>query len=347
MSAVNKLGSGASSPPAAAGSRWLLLVLLLGAVACRQGTPGTTGVAPSAVDAATVKAIGDSPRTAESTSAGPPRPHAPAEAWASWPMPNARLPGLPNPHSYDMRIDGVVVDLVTGLMWQRIAPNKFLIFKDAERECDGLKLAGHDDWRLPSRIELVSILDTTRTQPSIDFEAFPGTASDWFWTSSLAADNPHSAWYVYFYFGYPKTDDMTNQFSVRCVRPTRPKVALPARYDVQAQAVRDVVTGLVWQRTAPGKTFQFAEARAYCERLRLGGKKHWRLPSLPELLTLIDEHAAAPMIDRSAFPNTPGEPFWSSSTFANGTELAWYVRFDQGSGLYGRLIEPFRVRCVL
>ena len=320
--------------------------MLWGAGACRQGPPGTTGVAPSAVDAATAKAIGDAPRAAESK-AGPPRPHAPAEAWASWPMPNARLPGLPNPHSYDMRIEGVVLDVVTGLMWQRIAPNKFLTFRDAERECDRLKLAGHDDWRLPSRIELVSILDTIRTQPSIDFEAFPGTASDWFWTSSLAADNPKSAWYVYFYFGYPKTDDMSNQFSVRCVRPTRPRPALPVRYEVQAQAVRDVATGLLWQRTAPAKTFQFAEARAYCDRLRLGGKKHWRVPSLPELLTLIDERAAAPMIDRTAFPNTPGEPFWSSSTFANGTELAWYARFDNGSGLYSRLIEPFRVRCVL
>ena len=52
------------------------------------------------------------------------------------------------------------------------------------------------------------------------------------------------------------------------------------------------------------------------------------------------------MIDRTAFPDTPAEPFWTSSTFANGAELAWYVRFDQGNGLYGRLIESFRVRCV-
>ena len=56
--------------------------------------------------------------------------------------------------------------------------------------------------------------------------------------------------------------------------------------------------------------------------------------------------ALATKQSRSAFPDTPGEPFWTSSTFANGRELAWYVRFDQGSGLYGRLIEPFRVRCV-
>jgi hypothetical protein len=49
-----------------------------------------------------------------------------------------------------------------------------------------------------------------------------------------------------------------------------------------------------------------------------------------------------PGADRSG----PLDAFWSSSTFANGKELAWYVRFDHGNGLYGRLIEPFRVRCV-
>jgi hypothetical protein len=267
-------------------------------------------------------------------------------------MPNVRLAGLPNPHSYDTQIPGVVVDRVTGLQWQRSLPDKFFTWQDAERHCDGLALAGHDDWRLPSRIELVSLLDTTRIQPSIDMAAFPSTPIDWFWTASLAADNPSAAWYVYFYFGYPKTDDRTNTFSVRCVRSSQPSPAAaagsvpPAHYDIRAKQVLDLATGLRWQRAPAAKALPFEGARAYCAQLHLGAKKIWRVPTLVELLTLIDENAAAPMIDQTAFPDTPGEPFWSSSTFANGRELAWYVRFDQGSGLYGRLIEPFRVRCV-
>ena len=96
--------------------------------------------------------------------------------------------------------------------------------------------------------------------------------------------------------------------------------------------------------------FRFEPLVSYCGQLKVGArlatKKSWRVPTLVELLTLVDEGAAAPMIDRSAFPDTPAAPFWSSSTFANGSELGWYVRFDQGSGLYGRLLEAFRVRCV-
>jgi hypothetical protein len=270
----------------------------------------------------------------------------PGDLWARWPMPNAPLPGLPNPRRYDTRTKDVVVDHVTGLMWQRTLPNTFLTFQNAGRQCDQLTLAGHHDWRLPSRIELVSLIDTTRTQPAIDGNAFPGTPSDWFWTSSLAVDDPHAAWYVYFYFGYPKTDDMSGRFSVRCVRSDRLASATRPRYEVRAADVKDPGTGLRWQRAVSPKALSFDGARSYCARLEIAGKKRWRVPTLGELLTLIDERASSPMVDRVAFPETPGEPFWTSSTFGNGTQLAWHVRFDRGDGLYGQLTETFRVRCV-
>jgi hypothetical protein len=262
-------------------------------------------------------------------------------------MPNAPLPGLPHPHSYDLGTPDVVVDRITGLMWQRRASSTLVTWMKAQQACGDLTLAGHGDWRLPSRIELVSLLDTRRTQPSIDVEAFPGTPSDWFWTSSRAADDPNAAWYVYFYFGYPRTDDVTNAFSVRCVRSPPPAQPSPIRYEAQAQEARDVATGLRWERAPTTEPLTFEAARTYCKGLRIGGDEHWRVPTLGELLTLVDEHASSPMIDRAAFPGTVPDAFWSSSTFANGSELAWYVRFDRGSGLYGRLVESFHVRCVL
>jgi Protein of unknown function (DUF1566) len=314
---------------------WLLVTTVCPAGGCQKNEPAPVAAVTAPADAARR-------RPAEA-----PRHVATPEAWASWPMPNTRSPGLPNPHSYDTQSDDVVVDRITGLMWQRILSGKFLTLADAERDCDRLTLGGHDDWRLPSRIELVSLLDTARIQPSIDIDAFPGTPNDWFWTSSPDAADPTSAWYVYFYFGYPKTDNVTNTFSVRCVRRAQPRAAPPARYDIQADEVRDVASGLLWQRAVGAKTGSFESARAYCRRLSLAGNRHWRVPTLVELLTLIDERATAPMVDRAAFPDTPPEPFWTSSTFASGTELAWFVRFDQGSALYGRLSESFRVRCVL
>ena len=240
-----------------------------------------------------------------------------------------------------------VTDRVTGLMWQRNLSAAMVPLADAKLQCDRLALAGYDDWRLPSRIELVSILDVTRVEPAIDVTAFPQTPNDWFWTSSIAAEDPQAAWYVYFYFGYPKTDIATNQFSSRCVRTAVPHPAPAKRYDTQTDTVRDIGTGLTWQRAVPAETFVLDAARAYCADLPLAGQKGWRVPSMVELLTLIDEQAASgPMIDRAAFPNTPSDAFWTSTDFGGTPGMAWQVYFDYGNGLYGLPNGMFHVRCV-
>ena len=138
-----------------------------------------------------------------------------------------------------------------------------------------------------------------------------------------------------------------NRFSVRCVRTAVARPAVPKRYDVQAETVRDVATGLTWQRAVPSGQFKFDAARAYCAQLALSGKKGWRVPTLTELLTLIDERAGSPMIDRGAFPNTPGEQFWTSTNFSGGRLEGWYVYFSHGDALYDFVASPYRVRCVI
>jgi len=267
-------------------------------------------------------------------------------AWATWPMPNSTA-GLPHLQSFDVSRNDVAVDRITGLMWQRNVGANPASFAGAKQACDDLTLAGHDDWRLPSRIELVSLLDVGRIQPAIDPVVFPGTPNDWFWTSSVAAGDAQSAWYVYFYFGYPKTDIVSNQFSWRCVRTATAHAAPSSHYDVQPDTVRDLGTGLVWQRSAPDRTFTFDDARSYCDQLILAGQPGWRLPSMTELLTLIDERATtAPLIDATAFPHTPSEAFWTSSEFGGVSGMAWQVYFDHGNGLYGLASAQFRARCV-
>jgi hypothetical protein len=264
-------------------------------------------------------------------------------------MPNFSASGLPNPESYDVSIAGTVVDRVTGLMWQRAVEPGNLPFYDAIGKCDRLTLGGYKDWHLPSRIELVSILDLAEIQPSIDPEAFPGTPSEWFWSSSVAGDSPTAAWYVYFYFGYAKTDEQRTHFRVRCVRTEKPPAftgAPDAHYEVGSSSVRDLATGVTWQRVLPPRTFGFEAALDYCHHLGLEGHKDWRLPSMPELVTLVDERTSNPAIDGSAFPGTPAESFWTSSLFGNKSGEAWHVEFNRGSALYGLLKATYRVRCV-
>src|SRR6478609_10554828 len=97
-------------------------------------------------------------KPAAERSASPPVVSLQAQGWATWPMPNADS-RLPNAQNFDARPAGVVLDRVTGLVWQQSVDMRQFTFEDAIQHCTELSLDGHDDWRLPSRLELVSILD--------------------------------------------------------------------------------------------------------------------------------------------------------------------------------------------
>jgi hypothetical protein len=141
--------------------------------------------------------------------------------WAEWPIPNGSLDvaaGAPNLESYTDNGDGTVTDNVTGLMWQKVVPALVYSQPGAIAYCPTMVLGGHNDWRLPSIIELGSIVDFGQANPSIDATYFPATPADFFWSSSLYAASPSKGWLVSFLEGAMPRADATSLYSVRCVR---------------------------------------------------------------------------------------------------------------------------------
>lgn len=141
--------------------------------------------------------------------------------WDQWPLPNSEADvaaGAPNLESYTDNGDGTVTDNVTGLMWQQAVPATTYDWADAVAYCPTLTLAGHSDWRLPSMIELVSIVDYGQYKPSIDPTYFPSTPSEPFWSSSPFAGSSGYAWNVDFYRGDSHCNVVGGFSRVRCVR---------------------------------------------------------------------------------------------------------------------------------
>jgi hypothetical protein len=77
----------------------------------------------------------------------------------------------------------------------------------------------YKDWRLPTRQELMSIVDLSRVNPTIDTTYFPNTQSNWFWSSSRNAYNSGYVWGVDFDYGDSSSfSKESNAVHVRLVR---------------------------------------------------------------------------------------------------------------------------------
>jgi hypothetical protein len=100
-----------------------------------------------------------------------------------------------------------------------------------------------------------------------------------------------------------------------------------------SQAVLDKETGLVWER-APAIQLIWAEARRACTALTTGGRKGWRLPSILELMSLIDPSAASPgpkLPLGHPFTNISPSGYWSAMMDADVSSNAWNVDFGNGN----------------
>lgn len=125
-----------------------------------------------------------------------------------------------------------------------------------------------------------------------------------------------------------------------------------AEFDKRDSEITDRWTHLTWDRPTDEypAAVSFAAAKASCP-------PGMRLPSLRELLTIVDEDPhekydevqrrnVVRYIDRNAFNSTPADDFWTSSLNVAGDE-AWTVNFGTGTTRTSRLSgDTNRVRCV-
>ena len=100
------------------------------------------------------------------------------------------------------------------LQWQSDISPKGMTWQEAK---DYVASLG-DGWRLPTRTELLTLVDDTKYDPACS--VFPDCPSEWFWTSTLRAGSSSYAWSVDFYSGYAYDGYVVSASisRVRCVR---------------------------------------------------------------------------------------------------------------------------------
>ncbi len=113
----------------------------------------------------------------------------------------------------------LVIDKSTGLMWQDNIDTKTIRKnrKDAKQYCRRLVFAGYDDWYLPRKKELKSIVDETKSDPAIR-EGFENIVSSHYWTSSPNLSDTMNALNIDFKSGQVYNNSRIGKCNVRCVR---------------------------------------------------------------------------------------------------------------------------------
>jgi len=123
------------------------------------------------------------------------------------------------------------------------------------------------------------------------------------------------------------------------------------RYMLNNGEVYDSQKNLTWQRCSVGQTWSQDQCTGTVKTMSWNEamkqkKGGWRVPTLDELLTLVEAPCGISRANRTIFPNmsdlTP--MYWSAT--AEEKELAWLVGVDNGSKFNGYRTSMNGVRLV-
>lgn len=112
-------------------------------------------------------------------------------------------------------------------------------------------------------------------------------------------------------------------------------------------AVVDTTTQLMWSAAdVSDSDLNHADATQACADLKLAGHADWRLPTIQELLTLVDYDQRRPAVARGIFLAPKFDAYWSASPLAALPNYAWLVSFYVGRSDFDQLIYGYGVRAV-
>lgn len=110
------------------------------------------------------------------------------------------------------------------------------------------------------------------------------------------------------------------------------------RFEKREDCYLDTETGLEWSLGNYGP-MTWEEAIKFCTGLGDG----WRLPTMQELLSLVDYSRYNPATE---LPGMVSSSYWSSTTYAGSTDSAWVVYFNYGDDYWGDKSYNYYVRAV-
>ncbi len=293
--------------------------------------------------------------------------------------------GVAWPHLRFGRKDDVVLDRLTGLIWTlNASPSEFpLSWEEALAFVRGMNARrefGYDDWRLPNRNDLFSLVSHVHINPCLGPDVpFEEVFTGYYWTSTTCARLPDQAWYVHLggarlfkgmkhgsYMVWPVRGGgdglirlpRTGQY--RCYdgggalcsgdgsgQDGAVGAGVPwpePRFLREGETVTDRLTGLIWTQNADlgggPVTWEAALSAAGSLNGKGGGQNGWRLPNIRELASLTDMGTHSPALPQGHPFSNVADAYWSATTSIYDPSYAWTLYLTDGPIGVGHKPQP-------
>lgn len=280
----------------------------------------------------------------------------------AWPVPRFK------------RKKGTIIDSLTGLMWTENAniaefPLTWQEAFDFIADMNRRRALGYEDWRLPNRRELRSLLSYLTRNPVLpEKHPFTHVFNGWYWTSTTAAINTAYAWYIHMgggrmFFGGKKQffllwpvrgSDHKNILATgqyRCYNTLGELTSCinsgqdgefcfgkpwpVPRFEVLDYTVIDHLTGLCWMKkanltTTPVRWRDALKAtQQYNQSIKVDNT--WRLPNINELESLVDAGMHSPALPAQHPFTDVHDVYWSSTSSFFEPDWAWALYLKKGA----------------
>ena len=253
-----------------------------------------------------------------------------------------------NPPFFINNSNGTITDTVTGLMWQQVDGGE-MTFDKATTYASNLVLGGYSDWRMPSILELNSLLNHDKNNPALNTVYFTATAAQYWWSGQKQLNDATKAWAANAGGGignHPISETVSaggaKKFHVRAVRDISTPATITTRFiDNKNGTTTDQLTGLIWQQI-PTDSMTWEQALITAENLVSGGSSQWRMPNIKELQSISEVTISNPSISKTYFSGISIAWYWSSTSLANQSTRAWYL--DTQFGITTQALKTNKLR---
>lgn len=236
-----------------------------------------------------------------------------------------------------------MADRRTGLLWSRNAsPATFpMPWMEAFEYTEGLNASqylGRNDWRLPDRRELYSLISHQNINPALQ-EAHPFTDvfSGYYWTASPCSRLINQAWYIHMGGGRIYRGIKENSYMVWPVagEPVD-RYSRPDRFNAKGNTVLDRLIRRMWRMPSgdmskPVKWQEALEMIDAFNRCQADGFGNWRIPNIRELESLVDLEQHSPALPECFRVGQIAEGYWSSTTSVYEARYAWVLYSQDGA----------------